>query len=100
LNGERSRIAALAATTRLSWVAGQRKFAEAGAVISYGINIWESFRRTATYIDKILKGAAKPSELPVELPSSVEMIINLKSAKALDLTVAPTMLGHADEVIE
>jgi putative ABC transport system substrate-binding protein len=99
LNGERSRIAALAATTRLSWVAGQRKFAEAGAVISYGINIWESFRRTATYIDKILKGA-KPSELPVELPSSVEMIINLKSAKALGLTVAPTMLGHADEVIE
>jgi putative ABC transport system substrate-binding protein len=99
LNGERSRIAALAATTRLPWVAGQRKFAEAGAVISYGINIWESFRRTATYIDKILKGA-KPSELPVELPSSVEMIINLKSAKALGLTVAPTMLGHADEVIE
>jgi putative ABC transport system substrate-binding protein len=69
------------------------------AVISYGINIWESFRRTTTYIDKILKGA-KPSELPVELPSSVEMIINLKSAKALGLTVAPTMLGHADEVIE
>jgi putative ABC transport system substrate-binding protein len=99
LNGERSWIAAQAATSRLPWVAGQRKFAEAGAVISYGINIWESFRRTATYIDKILKGA-KPSELPVELPSSVEMVINLKSAKALGLTVAPTMLGHADEMIE
>jgi len=99
LNAERSRIAALAAAARLPWVTGQREFVEAGAVISYGINARESFRRLGTYIDRILKGA-KPGELPVELPAGLEMVINLKSAKALGLTVAPELLGHADEVIE
>ena len=98
-NGERHRIAALAAAARLPWVSGARENAEAGAVISYGVNLGENYRRAATYIDKILKGT-KPGELPVELPTKVEMVINLKSAKALSLTIPPALLGHADEVIE
>jgi putative ABC transport system substrate-binding protein len=98
-NSERNRIAALASAARLPLVAGQREYVEAGAVISYGINAAENFRRLGAYIEKILKGTPA-SELPVELPSSVEMVINLKSAKALGLTVSPAMLGHADEVIE
>jgi ABC-type uncharacterized transport system substrate-binding protein len=98
-NGERHRIAALAAAARLPWVSGARENAEAGAVISYGVNLRENYRRAATYIDKILKGT-KPGELPVELPTKVEMVINLKSAKALGLTIPPALLGHADEVIE
>ena len=98
-NGERHRIATLATAARLPWVSGARENAEAGAVISYGVNQRENYRRAATYIDKILKGT-KPGELPVELPTKVEMIINLKSARALDLIVPPALLGHADEVIE
>jgi putative ABC transport system substrate-binding protein len=98
-NGERHRIAALAAAARLPWVSGARENAEAGAVISYGVNLRENYRRAATYIDKILKGT-KPGELPVELPTKVEMVINLKSAKALGLTIPPALLGHANEVIE
>ena len=95
---EKSRIGALAAATRLPWVSG-RDYAEAGAVIGYGVNLRENYRRAATYVDKILKGA-RPGDLPVELPVKVEMVINLKSAKALGLTVAPMLLTHADEVIE
>ena len=98
-NGERHRIATLATAARLPWVSGARENAEAGAVISYGVNQRENYRRAATYIDKILKGT-KPGELPVELPTKVEMIINVKSARALDLTIPPALLGHADEVIE
>jgi ABC-type uncharacterized transport system substrate-binding protein len=98
-NSERDRIAALAAAARLPWVSGARENAEAGAVISYGVNLRENYRRAATYIDKILKGT-KSGELPVELPTKVEMVINLKSAKALGLTIPPALLGHADEVIE
>jgi putative ABC transport system substrate-binding protein len=97
-NGEKRRIGELAADARLPWVSG-RDFAEVGAVIGYGVNLRENFRRAATYVDKILKGA-KAADLPVELPTKVEMIINLKSAKALGLTVSPVLLGHADEVIE
>ena len=97
--GERHRIATLAAAARLPWVSGARENAEAGAVISYGVNLRENYRRAATYIDKILKGT-KSGELPVELPTKVEMVINLKSAKALGLTIPPALLGHADEVIE
>ena len=96
---ETPRIAALAAAARLPWVSGNREFAEAGAVISYGVSPPESYRRAATYVDKILKGA-KAGDLPVELPTKVEMVINLKSAKALGLTIAPMLLTHADEVIE
>ena len=69
-NGERHRIAALAAAAGLPWVSGARENAEAGTVISYGVNLRENYRRAATYIDKILKGT-KPGELPVELPTKL-----------------------------
>jgi putative ABC transport system substrate-binding protein len=67
--------------------------------MSYAPNFADLFRRAATYVDKILKGA-KPADLPVEQPTKLELVINLKTAKALGLTVAPTLLVHADEVID
>jgi putative ABC transport system substrate-binding protein len=96
---QRERIAALASAARLPVVSGGREFAEAGAVVTYGVDARESWRRAAVYVDKILKGT-KAGDLPVELPTKVMTFVNLKSAKALGLTVAPALLGHADEVIE
>jgi ABC-type uncharacterized transport system substrate-binding protein len=74
-------------------------YAMSGGLMSYGIDVSEPYRQAAAYVDRILKGA-KPGELPVQAASKFEMVINLKTAKALGITVPPTMLGRADEVIE
>jgi putative ABC transport system substrate-binding protein len=96
---ERRRILTLAAAARLPTIWTAREFAEDGGVLSYGIDEADSFRRAAGYVVKILRGA-KPGDLPVELPVKFELVINLKTAKALGLTVPPTLLARADEVIE
>jgi putative ABC transport system substrate-binding protein len=95
----RAQIAALAARHRLPAVYPFRFFAEQGGLLSYGTDLVHDFRRTATYADRILKGA-KPIELPVQAPVKFELVINLKSAKALGLTVPALLLARADEVIE
>ena len=95
----RGEIAALAVRHRIPAVYPFRFFAEAGGLLSYGNDPLDNYRRAATYVDRILKGA-KPSELPVQAPVKFELVINLKTAKALGLTVPPTLLSRADEVIE
>ena len=97
--GSRSQVALLAARSRLPAVYGVREFAEAGGLMSYGPNIADQFRRAATYVDKILKGA-KPGDLAVEQATKFELVINLKTAKALGLTVPDSLLRRADEVIQ
>ncbi len=94
-----TRITQLAAKTRLPTMYGHRGYVDAGGLASYGPSALESFRRAAAYVDKILKGA-KPGDLPVEQPTKFELIINLKTAKALGLTIPPSLLGRADEVIQ
>ena len=96
---ERHRIAALAIAARLPTMYGLREHAEAGGVVSYGIALRENWRRSAYFVDKILKGT-KPGDLPVELPTKYELVINLKTAKALGLTVPLPLQAIADEVIE
>jgi putative ABC transport system substrate-binding protein len=98
-DSERGRLVDLAAKNRLPTVYSFRTYVEAGGLMSYGPNIADSFRRAATYVDKILKGA-KPSDLPVEQPTKFELVINLKTAKALGLTIPQSVLGRADQIIE
>jgi putative tryptophan/tyrosine transport system substrate-binding protein len=96
---QRTRIAELAARSRLPAIYSVKDYAEAGGLMAYGVNLGESFRRAATYVDKILKGA-RPAELPVEQPTKFDLVINLKAAKALGLTIPPSLLQRADEVIQ
>src|SRR5215475_768613 len=96
---ERRQIADLATAARVPTMYAYREYAVAGGLISYGINMRESNRRAAAYVDKILKGS-KPGDLPVEFPTKLEMVINLRTAKALGITIPPLVLARADEVIE
>jgi len=94
----RSRLAELAATSRLPTMHNQREYVEAGGLLGYGASRADVLRRAATYVDKILKGA-KPADLPVEQPTAFELVINLKTAQVLGLTIPPALLSRADEVL-
>jgi putative ABC transport system substrate-binding protein len=93
------RIAQLALKHRLPSLSGEPGAAVDGALLFYGPNVFEGCSRAVRYIDRILKGA-KPADLPVEQPTKIELVINLKTAKALGLTIPPTLLFQADEVIQ
>jgi putative ABC transport system substrate-binding protein len=93
------RIVDLAAKHRLPSIYSSRDFVDAGGLMAYGVSYPEAYRRAASYVDKIFKGA-KPGDLPVEQSTKFEFVINLKTAKALGLTIPPSLLGRADEVIE
>jgi putative ABC transport system substrate-binding protein len=99
LYSHRVQLAELAAQSRLPLMAGPREFAELGGLMSYGADVLTSFRRAADYVDRILKGA-KPADLPVEQPTKFQLVINLKTAKALGLTIPPAVLARADEVLQ
>jgi len=99
LSAQRELIVSLAAKYRLPAIYGNPNYAPIGGLISYSVNYPELYRRAADYTDRILKGA-KPSDLPVQLPERFELVINLKTAKALGLTFPQTMFATADEVIE
>ena len=99
LDGLRGRIVDLAATSRLPAMYSWRMYVEAGGLMAYGPSLPDMHRRAAVYVDKILKGA-KPADLPVEQPTKFELVINLKTAQALGLTIPPTVLFLADEVLQ
>ena len=95
---DRTQVAELAVKSRLPAIYGEREHVEAGGLVTYSVSISDLFRRAATYVDKILKGA-KPSDLPVEQPIKFEFVINLKAAKQIGLTIPPNVLARADKVI-
>ena len=96
---QRGHIVALATRHRLPGMFPEEEFVEAGGLMAYGPHVPDNFRRAATYVDKILRGA-KPGELPIQQPTKYKLVINLKTAKALGLTIPPSLLGRADEVIQ
>jgi putative ABC transport system substrate-binding protein len=98
-NAEGKRIAELAVALKLPTVHGFRENVEDGGLLSYGINLRDNCRRAAYFVTRVLQGT-NPSELPVELPTKIDLVINIKTAKALGLTVPPLLLVRADEVIE
>jgi putative ABC transport system substrate-binding protein len=93
------KIAAFSAKSRIPAISGWASFAERGNLMTYGPNLRDAFRRLATYVDKIVKGA-KPADLPVELPTTVELVVNMKTAKALGIKIPNSILVRADKVIE
>jgi putative ABC transport system substrate-binding protein len=99
LLSERRRIATLSATTRLPAIYGYREHVDDGGLISYGVDLRACFRRGGYYVHRILTGVS-PSDLPVEFPTKLELVINLKTAKALGLEMPAMLLARADEVIE
>ena len=96
---ERKRIVELAGKHRLPAIYPDKEFVEAGGLMSYGADLTDLFRRAAVYVDKILKGA-KPADLPVEQPMKFELVINLKAAKQIGLTIPPNVLARAERVIK
>jgi ABC-type uncharacterized transport system substrate-binding protein len=96
---QRTQVVELVGKNRLPTIYSQREFLEAGGLMTYGTNFADLWRRAATYVDKILKGA-KPADLPVEQPKKFEFIINLKAAKQIGLTIPPNVLVRADRVIK
>ena len=99
INTNQARINALAVDARLPTMSGFRDYVETGGLMSYGPNYPDLFRRAADYVDRILRGA-RPSDIPVAQPTKFDLVINLKTAKTLGLTISPTLLARADEVIE
>ena len=99
VNSNRIRINTLANAARLPTMHGERAYVEAGGLMSYAANFPNLFRRAAEQVDKILRGA-KPGDIPVEQPTKFDLVINLTTAKALGISVPPSLLANADEVIE
>jgi ABC-type uncharacterized transport system substrate-binding protein len=98
INSQRTQVADLAVKSRLPGIFPQSQYAKAGGLMYYGVNTVELFRRAPTFVDKILKGA-KPADLPVEQPTKFELVINLKTARQIGLTIPPNVLARADKVI-
>ena len=95
----RSRLATLAVKHKLPAMFLDRRWVEAGGLMSYGADLLDLLRRVGTYVDKILKGA-KPADLPIEQPTKFELVVNLRAAKAIGLTIPPSLLLRADQVLE